>query len=114
MNDNTAPALEAATARQQMADRGARHAAITLALTLPGDTVLYLLLPLPAPVVAQAYRGAARVPALARQATWRDIGAGARQLAAGFLFPVLPVTTIYLGAPVALAAASLMLLRKDP
>ena len=33
--------------------------------------------PLAAPLVAEAYPDAARIPALARQATWRDIGAGA-------------------------------------
>ena len=47
-----------------------------------------LLQPLPAPVIAEAFPGAERVPALARQATWRDIGAGTGPLAAGVLFPV--------------------------
>jgi MFS family permease len=71
-----------------------------------------LMQPLPAPVVAEAYPGAARVPALARQATWRDIGAGAGPLAAGFLFPVAPAAAIYIGAAAMLAAASLWLARK--
>jgi MFS family permease len=68
-----------------------------------------LLQPLPAPVVAEAYPGAARVAALARQATWRDIGAGAGPLVAGLLFPVAPVIVIYGGAAALLAAASLWL-----
>jgi MFS family permease len=63
--------------------------------------------PLAAPLVAEAYPGAARIPALARQATWRDIGAGTGPLAAGFLFPVAPAAAIYGGAAVLLAAASL-------
>lgn len=72
-----------------------------------------LIQPLPAPVVAEAYPGPGRVPALARQATWRDIGAGAGPLAAGLLFPVLPAAAIYVGAAVLLAGASLWLSRKD-
>ena len=72
-----------------------------------------LIQPLPAPVVAEAYPGAARVPALARQATWRDIGAGAGPLAAGLLFPVAPAAAIYVGAAALLAGSSLLLLRKD-
>ena len=72
-----------------------------------------LIQPLPAPVVAEAYPGAGRVPALARQATWRDIGAGAGPLAAGLLFPIAPAGAIYLGAAVLLAGSSLLLLRKD-
>jgi hypothetical protein len=68
-----------------------------------------LLQPLPAPVVAEAYPGAARVAALARQSTWRDVGAGAGPLVAGFLFPVAPVIAIYGGAAIMLAAASVWL-----
>ncbi len=73
-----------------------------------------LLQPLPAPVVAEAFQGNARVSALARQATWRDIGAGTGPLAAGLLFPVLPALTIYACSAGMLAAASIYLLkRKD-
>lgn len=72
-----------------------------------------LIQPLPAPVIAEAYPGPSRVPALARQATWRDIGAGAGPLAAGLLFPIAPAAAIYLGAAVLLAGSSLLLLRKD-
>lgn len=67
--------------------------------------------PLSAPVVAEIYSGAQRVPALARQATWRDIGAGAGPLAAGIIIPVLPPLAVYGGAALLLGAASLWLLK---
>ncbi len=73
-----------------------------------------LIQPLPAPVVAEAYPGPARVPALARQATWRGIGAGAGPLAAGLLFPIAPAAAIYVGGAILLAGSSLLLLKKDP
>jgi MFS family permease len=73
-----------------------------------------LIQPLPAPVVAEAYPGPGRVPALARQATWRDIGAGAGPLAAGLLFPIAPAAAIYLAGAALLAGSSLLLLKKDP
>jgi hypothetical protein len=63
--------------------------------------------PLPGPVVAAENPGSARVPALARQATWRDIGAGAGPLLAGILLPVAPAMLIYGGAAALLTAASL-------
>lgn len=69
--------------------------------------------PLSAPVVAAAYPGAARVPALARQATWRDIGAGTGPLAAGLIFPILSPLAIYGFAALLLGAASLWLLRLE-
>ncbi len=65
---------------------------------------------LTAPMVAEAHPGAERVRALARQATWRDIGAGTGPLAAGLLFPVLAPIAIYGGASMLLAATSLMLI----
>jgi MFS family permease len=71
-----------------------------------------LLQPLPGPVVAEAFPGPARVAALARQATWRDIGAGAGPLAAGLLFPVLPVIVIYSGAAAMLALSSVRVMRR--
>ncbi|MBI0536108.1 MFS transporter [Roseomonas sp. KE2513] len=67
--------------------------------------------PLPGPLVAAENPGGARVPALARQATWRDIGAGTGPLLAGPLFPVLPALAIYGGAAALLAAASLAVRR---
>ena len=50
MNDSRYPLESASMTSQRNADHAARHAAITLALTLPGDATLYLLLPLYAPV----------------------------------------------------------------
>lgn len=76
-------------------------------------TLRALLQPLPAPVVAEAFPGPARVPALARQATWRDIGAGAGPLAAGLLFPVVPALGIYVGAAAMLAASSAWMTRRS-
>ena len=75
-------------------------------------TLRALLQPLPAPVVAEAFPGPARVPALARQATWRDIGAGAGPLVAGFLFPVLPALVIYAGTAGLLAGSALLVGRR--
>ena len=76
-------------------------------------TLRALLQPLPAPVVAEAFPGPARVPALARQATWRDIGAGAGPLAAGVLFPLLPALWIYAGSAAILGVSSLWVLRRS-
>jgi MFS family permease len=67
--------------------------------------------PLSAPVAAEIYPGAQRVPALARQATWRDIGAGAGPLAAGLIIPMLSPLAIYGSAALLLGAATLWLLR---
>jgi MFS family permease len=80
-----------------------------------GTTVLRALIqPLPAPVVAEENPGRDRIPALARQASWRDIGAGAGPLLAGFLLPVLPALAIYGVASLLLAGASLALTRRQP
>lgn len=68
--------------------------------------------PLAGPIVAAENPGGARVPALARQATWRDIGAGAGPLLAGILFPLLPALLVYGGAAAMLAAASLAVRRR--
>ncbi|TDH60639.1 MFS transporter [Dankookia rubra] len=65
-----------------------------------------LLQPLPAPVAAAAYPGPGRVPALARLATWRDLGAGLGPLAAGLLLPVLEPWLLYGGTALVLAAAA--------
>jgi MFS family permease len=67
--------------------------------------------PLTAPMVAEVYPGPARVPALARQATWRDIGAGAGPLLAGVLLPVAPALAVYLGSGLLLAVTTVMLMR---
>lgn len=71
-----------------------------------------LLQPLPGPVVAEAFPGPARVSALARQATWRDIGAGTGPLAAGLLFPLFPAVGVYTGAALLLGASSLWVLKR--
>ncbi len=60
---------------------------------------------MPAPVTAAANPGAARVPALARLATWRDLGAGAGPLLAVLLLQALPASLLY-GAAAALVAIS--------
>jgi len=75
-------------------------------------TLRALLQPLPAPVVAEAFPGPARVPALARQATWRDIGAGTGPLLAGLLFPVAPAIAIYAGAAALLALSTWSVARR--
>jgi predicted MFS family arabinose efflux permease len=75
-------------------------------------TLRALLQPLPGPVVAEAFPGPARVSALARQATWRDIGAGTGPLVAGLLFPIAPPLAIYAGASVLLAASSIWVMRR--
>jgi hypothetical protein len=66
-----------------------------------------LLQPLPAPVAAAANPGAERVPALARLATWRDLGAGIGPMAAGVLLPVLAPGLLYGGTALVLALATL-------
>jgi predicted MFS family arabinose efflux permease len=71
-----------------------------------------LLQPLPGPVVALAFPGPDRVQALARQATWRDIGAGAGPLAAGLLFPALPAVAVFALSGGLLAASTALLVRE--
>lgn len=70
-----------------------------------------LLQPLPAPVVAETVSRAHRVPALANQATWRDLGAGAGPLVAGLLFNQVPTLAIFSGAAVLLAGATVLFAR---
>jgi len=100
-------------------------AATTLAMLGGSDVVIWigvlatvilraLLQPLPAPVIAAACPGSARVPALARQAVWRDIGAAAGPLAGGFLFPILPAMIIYAAAAALFAGASVNLIKPAP
>src|SRR5215470_15869323 len=55
-----------------------------------------------------------RVPALARQAVWRDIGAAAGPLAGGFLFPILPAMIIYAAAAALFTGASVNLIKPAP
>jgi predicted MFS family arabinose efflux permease len=65
-----------------------------------------LIQPLPAPIVATDNPGPDRVPALARLATWRDLGAGAGPLLAGALLPIVPHVLLYGVAAVLLAATA--------
>jgi Major Facilitator Superfamily len=71
-----------------------------------------LLQPLPAPAAAAAHPGPGRVPALARLATWRDLGAGLGPLAAGLLLPILAPWLVYGGTALVLALAALALRRQ--
>ena len=64
-----------------------------------------LIQPIAAPVVALENPGRDRVPALARLATWRDLGAGAGPLLAGALLPLVAHQVLY-GAAAALLAVS--------
>jgi len=70
-----------------------------------------LLQPLPPPVAAAMSPPEERVSALARLATWRDLGAGVGPLVAGALMPVLHPSVLYLGAAAALAGISVALAR---
>lgn len=67
-----------------------------------------MLAPLGGPVAAEANPGARRVVAIARMATWRDIGAAVGPLLAGLLLPIAPAG-LYFGGALALAAATLAL-----
>jgi hypothetical protein len=71
-----------------------------------------LLQPLPAPVAAARVPGTERVAALARLATWRDIGAGVGPLVAGVLLPLAPAALLYAAAALLLGAASVVALRR--
>jgi hypothetical protein len=66
-----------------------------------------LIQPLPAPIAAAANPGPGRVRALARLATWRDLGAAFGPLAAGALLPLLPAAALYATTAVFLATAAL-------
>ena len=67
-----------------------------------------VLAPLPAPIAAIVYPGAARVPAIARLATWRDLGAGIGPMLAGAILPLAP-TALYAASGIALAATTVFL-----
>lgn len=86
--------------------------AICLGAVWPGIVAMVLLrgvlAPLSAPLAAEIYPGGERVPAIARLATWRDLGAGTGPMLAGFLLPLAP-TALYAGAGAILAATTLFL-----
>ena len=73
-----------------------------------------LLQPLPAPVAAMAAAPQDRVAALARLATWRDLGAGLGPLAAGVLLPLVATPLLYGVTAAALIAISLSLFTAFP
>lgn len=81
-----------------------------IALTI----VRSLLQPLPAPVAAERNPGPDRIGALARMATWRDIGAGLGPLAAGWLLGVAPAWLLYSFAGLLVVVASIGLDRGFP
>lgn len=70
-----------------------------------------LLQPLPSVLAAQSNPGAGRVAALARLATWRDIGAATGPLLAGVLLPIVPTAPLYAGAALVLAISAVALRR---
>jgi hypothetical protein len=65
-----------------------------------------LIQPIPPPLVAIENPGRDRVPALARLATWRDLGAGAGPLLAGALLPIVSHEVLYGAAALLLAASA--------
>jgi MFS family permease len=65
-----------------------------------------LIQPIPTPLVSIENPGRDRVPALARLATWRDLGAGAGPLLTGALLPIVSQKLLYGGAAVLLAASA--------
>jgi hypothetical protein len=65
-----------------------------------------LIQPLPPPIVAFEHPGADRLPALARNATWRDLGAGAGPLLAGALLPIMPHHLLYATAALLLGLSA--------
>lgn len=98
-------------------------AAVSLAMLAAGGLFLWLgvvativlralLQTLSAPVVAETYPGLARVPALATNATWRDLGAGLGPLIAGFVFAFAPAWAIYGCAALLLVIAGLLLMQR--
>ena len=75
-----------------------------------------LIQPIAAPVVALENPGRDRVPALARLATWRDLGAGAGPLLAGALLPLVAHEILYgaAGAVLAVSAIAVSATRAKP
>ena len=65
-----------------------------------------LIRPLPRPVVAVDNPGLDHTAAMARLATWRDLGAGAGPLLAGALPPILPYWLLYGGVALLLAVSA--------
>jgi hypothetical protein len=72
-----------------------------------------LIQPIPPPLVAIENPGPDRVPALARLATWRDLGAGVGPLLAGALLPIIPHGVLYGAAALLLAASAAAVARRS-
>jgi hypothetical protein len=72
-----------------------------------------LIQPLPAPVAAAANPAPGHVRALARLATWRDLGAALGPLAAGTLLPVVPAFALYGMTALLLAGAAVVMQRNS-
>jgi len=64
-------------------------------------------------LVAIENPGPDRVPALARLATWRDLGAGVGPLLAGALLPIIPHGVLYGAAALLLAASAAAVARRS-
>ena len=73
-----------------------------------------LQIPLVVTMVAERHPGQARVPALASNAMWRDVGASVGPLLAGFLIPLVPSTLLYPLSGLAILISSLACLRLKP
>lgn len=71
-----------------------------------------LIQPIPGPIVALENPGRDRVPALARLATWRDLGAGAGPILAGSLLPIVSHAVLYAGAALLLGASAAAIVLK--
>lgn len=73
-----------------------------------------LQIPLVVTLVATRHPGQARLPALASNAMWRDVGASVGPLLAGVLIPLVPSTLLYTLSGLAILVSSLACLRLKP
>ncbi|APQ10603.1 MFS transporter [Pseudomonas oryzihabitans] len=73
-----------------------------------------LQIPLVVTLVATRHPGQARLPALASNAMWRDVGASVGPLLAGMLIPLVPSTLLYPLSGLAILVSSLACLRLQP
>lgn len=73
-----------------------------------------LQIPLVVTLVATRHPGQARLPALASNAMWRDVGASVGPLLAGVLIPLVPSTLLYPLSGLAILVSSLACLKLKP
>ncbi|QNQ99674.1 MFS transporter [Pseudomonas oryzihabitans] len=73
-----------------------------------------LQIPLVVTLVATRHPGQARLPALASNAMWRDVGASVGPLLAGVLIPLVPSTLLYPLSGLAILISSLACLKLKP